>query len=145
MEDKKKEESAYEGLDRTTYSKKVLIAAGIFIPIILILLFFGFAFKILLLILAAVLFASFFRGIAGFIHRYSKIPMTWSMAISVILVIGLFVLGTMLIAPQVSEQTNQLSQKLPEAVQGVKEQLKQSELGRKLVDQIPEDPQKWLQ
>jgi len=132
-------------LEETSFTKKVLVAAGIFIPIILVLLLFGAAFKVLLLILAAVLFASFFRGIAGYINNYLKIPMGWSMVVSIVLVIGIFALAIVFIAPQISEQVNQLSEKLPETVKGAKEQLEQSREGRKLVDQIPEDPQKWLQ
>ncbi|MEX2592425.1 MAG: AI-2E family transporter [Anditalea sp.] len=144
MEDNK-EEPQTETSNKTSYTEKVLISAGIFIPIILILLLFGVAFNVLLLILAAVLVASFFRGIAGYIHKYLKIPMGWSMVASVFLVIGIFALATLLIAPQITEQINQLSQKLPETVKSAKEQLEQSKQGRKLVDQIPEDPQKWLQ
>jgi predicted PurR-regulated permease PerM len=132
-------------MEETSFTKKTLISAGIFIPLILILLLFGVAFKVLLLILAAVLFASFFRGIAGYIHSYLKIPMGWSMAASIVLVIGIFALAIVFIAPQISEQINQLSEKLPETVKGAKEQLEKSQGGKLLVDQIPEDPQKWLQ
>lgn len=134
-----------KGTDQTFYTKKVLVAVGIFIPIVLIIWLFGVAFKVLLLILAAVLVASLFRGIAGYIHRYIKIPMGWSLLASVLLVIGFFALGGILIAPQVGEQVNELTEKFPETVQGAKEQLNQSTLGRKLVEQVPEDPQKWLQ
>jgi len=122
-----------------------LISAGIFVPIILILWLFGVAFKVLLLILATVLVASLFRGIAGYVHKYIKIPMGWSLLVSVLLVIGFFALAGLLIAPQVSEQVNELVEKFPETVQGAKVQLSQSQQGRKLLEQIPEDPQKWLQ
>lgn len=122
-----------------------MISAGIFVPIILILWLFGVAFKVLLLILATVLVASLFRGIAGYVHKYIKIPMGWSLLVSVLLVIGFFALAGLLIAPQVSEQVNELVEKFPETVQGAKVQLSQSQQGRKLLEQIPEDPQKWLQ
>ncbi|WP_158859792.1 AI-2E family transporter [Lunatibacter salilacus] len=147
MEDRKEVEGTANSnkSDQPSYTKKVLIAAGIFIPIILILWLFGVAFKVLLLILAAVLVASLFRGIAGYIHRYVKIPMGWSLLASVLLVIGFFALAGLLIAPQVGDQVNQLAEKLPETIQSAKEKLNQSPQGRKLVDQIPENPLKWLQ
>lgn len=145
MEDNRKEAGRTASSDNPSFTKKVLISAGIFIPLILIVLLFGVAFKVLLLILAAVLVASFFRGIAGYIHRFVKIPMGWSMFAAVMLVIGFFVLAGLLIAPQISEQVDQLVEKLPETVQSAKEHLKQSKQGRRLVEQIPEDPQKWLQ
>lgn len=128
-----------------SFPTKVLITAGIFIPIILLVLLFGMAFKILLLILAGVLFACFFRGLADLIHRFAKIPTGWSTLISVILVIGLIALTYWLIAPQISQQVTQLSEKLPDAVDNTKQQLRNSSLGRKLIDQIPENPQKWLE
>lgn len=141
----KKEEIQSNTSNDISYSKKVLIAAGIFIPIILLLLLFGVAFKVLLLILAGVLFASFFRGTASLIHTYTKIPMGWALLVSVILFIGLTVLASLFIVPQITDQVNQLSEKMPEAIQGAKDQLKESKQGRNLVDQIPENPQQWLQ
>lgn len=141
MEDNKQSELSHQ----KSFSTKVLITAGIFIPIILLLLLFGVAFKILLLILAGVLFACFFRGLADLIHRFTKIPTGWSTLIAVILVIGLIGLTSWLIAPQISQQVTQLSEKLPDAVDNTRQQLKNSPLGRRLIDQIPENPQKWLE
>ncbi|MDN3690115.1 AI-2E family transporter [Cyclobacterium jeungdonense] len=147
MKDKKEEEASTPSnrTDTTSFTEKVLISAGIIIPIILILWLFGVAFKVLLLILAAGLVAALFRGIADYIHRYVKIPMGWSLLVSVLLVIGFFALAGFLIAPQVGDQVNQLAEKFPETVQSARDQLNQSKQGRKLLDQIPEDPQKWLQ
>lgn len=128
-----------------SFTQKVLITAGIIIPIVLILLLFGMAFRVVMLVLSAVLLASFFRGIAGYIHRYFKTPMGWSLLMALVLVIGIMTLVFFLIVPQVGEQINELSEKLPDAVKGAKEQLAQSKQGSMLLDQIPEDPQKWLQ
>ena len=144
MEDNNDEQQTKEYSD-TSFSRKVLIAIGIIIPVILLIWLFGVAFKVLLLILAGVLFASFFRGIGNLIHRYLKIPQKWSLLAAVLLVIGLIVLASFFIAPQVSDQVNQLGEKLPEAVKNTKSQLEQSKIGRNLVNKIPENPQQWLQ
>lgn len=141
MEHKQQSEHSHN----KSFSSKVLIAVGIIIPIILLLLLFGFAFKVLLLILAGVLFASFFRGLASLIHKYTKIPLGWATLISVLFVIGLIVLSSWLIAPQIGDQVTELSEKLPEAVSSTKQQLENNPIGSKIVDQIPENPQKWLQ
>lgn len=133
-----------EATENTAFIRKVLIVAGVFIPIILILLLFGVAFKVLLLILAGVLFASFFRGIASFVHQHTNIPLGWSTLISVLVVTGLIILVSWLIAPQISEQVNQLTTKLPQAIDNTKQKLEASSMGRKALDQIPEDPGKWL-
>lgn len=128
----------------TSFTKKVLITAGIVIPIILLLLLFGFAFKVLLLVLAAVLFAVFFRGIASWISQHTSIPMGWSLLMAVIGVLGLIVLINWLIAPQVAEQVNQLSEKLPQSIDNAKQHLEQTQWGQQLINQIPESPQKFL-
>jgi predicted PurR-regulated permease PerM len=131
--------------DLSLFTRKVLIAAGVFIPIILVLLLFGVAFKVLLLILAGVLFASFFRGIASFLHKHTHFPLGWSTLIAVLMVIGLIFLVSWLIAPQISEQVSQLSTELPHAIDNMKQKLESSSTGRKVLDQIPKDPAKWLQ
>ncbi len=120
-----KEEGKLKSTNEPSYVKKVLISAGIFIPLILLLLLFGVAFKLLLLILASVLFASFFRGIAGYIQKFLKIPIGWSLLVSVVLVIGIFTLFAMYIGPQISEQISQLSEKMPETIKSVKEKLEE--------------------
>ncbi len=113
--------------DRESFSKRVLITVGIVIPVILLLLLFGFAFKVLLLVLAGVLFAVFFRGIAGWISNHTKLSEGWSLLIAVVGVVGLIVLAGWLIAPQVGEQVNQLSEKLPQAVANTRSQLEQKQ------------------
>lgn len=141
MENNKRSETHEE----KSFSNKVLITVGIIIPIILLLLLFGAAFKVLLLILAGVLFASFFRGLAGLIHKYTKIPLGWATLASVLLVIGLIVLTSWLIAPQISTQFTQLSETLPEAIDNTRQKLENDPIGGKIVNQIPENPQKWIQ
>ncbi len=131
--------------DRESFSKRVLITVGIVIPVILLLLLFGFAFKVLLLVLAGVLFAVFFRGIAGWISNHTKLSEGWSLLIAVVGVVGLIVLAGRLIAPQVGEQVNQLSEKLPQAVANTRSQLEQKQWGKKLLDQIPKSSEKVLQ
>ena len=127
------------------FVKTVLITAGIFIPIILILLLSWQAFKVLLLILAGALFAAFFRGLGKWIHKHTQIPIRWSVVLAIIVVVGLSTLVGWLLVPQIADQVSQLSDKLPEAVRNLKEQLKQSQWGTKLVKQIPDDPITWLQ
>lgn len=127
---------------KENFTHRVLVTMGIVTPIILLLLLFKVAFKVLLLILAGILFAAFFRGISALLHQYLRIPKGWSLLVAVIGVIGLIVLVGWLIAPQVSEQVNELSKKLPEAVKSTEEKLSQSQWGKNLIDQIPKNPQK---
>lgn len=127
------------------FTHRVLVTVGIVIPVVLLLLLFGVAFKVLLLILAGILFAAFFRGISGLLHQYLRIPKGWSLLAAVIGVIGLIFLAGWLIAPQVSEQVDELSKKLPEAVRSTKAKLAQTPWVKDLIDQIPENPLKALE
>ncbi len=129
----------------TSFTGKVLITAGIVIPVILVLLLFGFAFKVLLLVMAAVLLSAFFRGIASWISRHTSIPMGWSLLIAVVGVLGIVVLTNLLIAPQIAEQASQLAEKLPQTLANAKQQLEKTQWGKQLINQIPEDPLKFLE
>lgn len=130
---------------QASFTRRTLITVGIVIPIILILLLFGFAFKVLLLVMAAVLLAAFFRGIASWISRHTKIPMGWSLLIAVVGVLGLLVLINLLIAPQIVEQVHQLTEKLPQTIDNAKQHLEESGWGKQVLNEIPEDPQKFLE
>jgi predicted PurR-regulated permease PerM len=55
-----------------SFPQKVLITGGIIALIVLILLFLGATFSVLLLLLAGVLIAVFFRGLSGLIQRKTK-------------------------------------------------------------------------
>lgn len=112
------------GFDKNKFAQKVLITLGIVLPILLLILFFGFAFQVLLLVMAGVLVAVFFRGIAAFIHSRLHLGMKWSLGVSILGVMIVIGLAALFIAPSVNDQAQKLSQEIPKSVEKLKQQAK---------------------
>lgn len=118
----------------TNFQRKVWVTASIVVFIIVVLWLVKAIFNVLLLVLAGVLIALYFRGLAGLINRKLHIPQKGSLAIAVIgsllLLIGFFwFAGT-----RIQQQVTQLSNTLPSAIENAKQQLSQSTIGQKILE-----------
>ncbi len=118
------------------FVRRVLITVGITLAALLILLFIGTVFKVVLIAIAAVLVTVFFDSIARWLHHRMPISIGWSRVIAVIAF--LIVLGGIVwaLAPYVSNQAEQLSKQLPSSVDEVKKQLSQLPGGQQLIQYI---------
>ena len=125
------------------FSKKVIKATGIVILMILLTLLFLKGFKVLLLILSGVLFATFFRGIAALLQKVLPLNEMWGLVLAVILVLGLFVGVGYALYPSVSEQTEKLEQELPKAAKDTEEKLKSSQIGRWFFTQLEKNKDQY--
>lgn len=122
--------------DRKEFQRKVWIATGIVALVVVLLWIVKAVFSVLLLILAGALIALFFRGLSGLLHRKTGLPQKASLPLSIIgsiLLLGLFLWFT---GAQIQQQVAELSDTLPATVQKFKEQLSQSSLGRKFLEQV---------
>jgi len=118
----------------TNFQRKVWVTASIVVFIIVVLWLVKAIFNVLLLVLAGVLIALYFRGLAGLINRKLHIPQKGSLAIAVIgsllLLIGFFwFAGT-----RIQQQVTQLSDTLPSAIENARQQLSQSTIGQKILE-----------
>ena len=116
-----------------TFPQKVWITGSIFALIIVIVLLLTATFSVLLLILAGVLIAVFFRGLSALIERKTKWNASLSLALSVIGTLLIIAALFWLIGAKVQSQITQLSETLPATVQNAKEQLSQNPIGQKIV------------
>jgi predicted PurR-regulated permease PerM len=119
-----------------SFSRKILVASGIIGSLLLLVFFLGAIFRVILIIIAAVLVAAFFRGIGRWIAKRTPLPKGWAVLIAVI---GFFVVvggvGWAL-SPYVTDQVKELQQHLPNSVQEVKQQLQQTSWGDDVVNYI---------
>lgn len=118
------------------FPQKVWITGGIIALITLIILFFGATFSVLLLLLAGVLIAIFFRGLAGLICRKTKWKQGLCLSVSIIGTLLLIVLLFWLMGAKVQSQASQMSQTLPKTIENVKSQLNKSQLGQTIVQRV---------
>ena len=123
-------------MDYRQFAKQVLIVIGLVTGITLLLWFIGSIFSVLLIIIAAVLVAVFFDGIARWIADRTPLSIGWSRVVSVFGV--LIVVGAVvwLLAPSVTQQADQLSEQLPSSVQEVEQRLSKNPWGEKVVQYV---------
>ena len=118
------------------FSKKVWITGGIFSLLIVLLLLFKTLFGVILLSLAGILLAVYFRGFASLIqhklHWPAKLCIFISVLINILLLAGFF----WFVGARLQNQIAELSDTLPQTIQHLKEQLNQSVIGTKIISSI---------
>jgi predicted PurR-regulated permease PerM len=119
------------------FRRRILVGALIVIALIVLLYFLWQAVYVLLLIFAGVLLAVLLRSMARGVSRLTRLPVGWSLAIVVVVLLGLFALAGWLTAAPILRQFEQLVQKLPESVESLKARLRQHALGNVIVGAAP--------
>src|SRR5699024_3404099 len=127
-----------------SFSRRVLIVVVITLSAALLLWLLGYVFKVLLFVLAAILMAAFFRGVAGWIRRYTKLPMTGALSLALLGMMVLVFMANWLLAPQVVSQANNLVDQLPSAIENARQYLEAHWWGQQLISRIPEDPHQFV-
>ncbi|MEK6476053.1 AI-2E family transporter [Catalinimonas sp. 4WD22] len=119
-----------------SFPRKVLVATGIISALVLLILFLGAVFRVILIIIAAILVAAFFRGIGRWIAHRTSLSRGWAVLISVI---GFFILlggiGWAL-SPYISHQFQELSQQLPNSLQEARQQFRQTSWGDEVIQYL---------
>jgi predicted PurR-regulated permease PerM len=93
----------------------VLIIAGIFLR--------PFIMDVALLVFAAILMAVILRIPGDWIHKITPIPQRWASLISLLIVLSLFILLGVLLAPNISGQIEKISEQIPQLTQGIRANL----------------------
>jgi predicted PurR-regulated permease PerM len=115
------------------FIRRVIIAVGITLLSLALALLLWYGVRVLLVAFAGVLLAVLLRSIAMTISRWTGLSPGWSLAITLILIAGVFVGLGFLLAPTVVEQFSQLSDRLPQAFEGLKAKLASTALGGQLM------------
>tara|TARA_R110002049_G_scaffold242357_1_gene416200 strand:- start:39079 stop:40116 length:1038 start_codon:yes stop_codon:yes gene_type:complete len=105
------------------FSNTTLIVTLIILVTLLILK----GFKILLLIIASILFAIYFLGIANFIESKLKINRKIALVLTVVFTFGLGTLLVYKVSPNISRQVLELKEKLPEAIDKTNQEISKNE------------------
>lgn len=104
---------------RAEFSKRVLIAASIFIALLALAALLWYTVRVLELIFFAALGAAFLRGIGNRVSKWSKIPQTASIVLVILFFTGLAILAGWLLAPHIQEQIGKMQEELPRAIDEV--------------------------
>lgn len=113
----------------SSFSINVIKATSIILLMLMSLFFVLKGFKVLLLILAGILVATFFKGIASLIQKKLPIGDKWALGIGTTLFIIICTATIFLLSPRVSSQIDELEKKLPVAAAEAKTKIKTSKVG----------------
>lgn len=116
---------------------RVLIVAGVAVPLLLLLYLFREVAQVLLLVFAAILLAQFLSGLAMFLHHRSELSRNGALAVVVVSLLALSAAAVWLAGPPIAEQAAQLSERIPEAVEQIRSTLQQEAWMQPLLRQAP--------
>ncbi len=119
-----------------SFSKKIWIIGGIFALIVVFLLLFKALFSLLLLVFAGVIITVYFYGIAGIFQRNFHWSSKLSIILSVILNLILLVAFFWFVGARIQQQVSQLVDTLPATIQKARDQINQTPIGNKLLQQL---------
>ena len=123
------------------FSRRVAIVNGITALFILALAAVYVAADALLLVFACILFAIFLYQLTGALRKRLHISHTLALTAVVLLLLGVFVGGGWLMAPQISEQAGQLAKAVPQSLERMRAMLQSHEWLRFLVNHMPSPEQ----
>jgi predicted PurR-regulated permease PerM len=122
-----------------TFQQKVWTVCGITALFVALLWFFMITFNVFLLILAGVLIALFFHGLAGLIQRKLHLPQKASLLVSVISTFIIIILASWFMGSTIQLQITELAKTLPSTVNNAKIQLASTFLGQKFLEKTSWD------
>ncbi len=105
-----------------------LVAVGLIVAVVS-------SFRVLLVIFAGILGAVLLRAVADGIHRLTRLPRGWALALGCMLLAGALVCFGWLMAPSIGAQLDQLGEQLPRALKGLTGNLERYEWGRWVLSQ----------
>jgi predicted PurR-regulated permease PerM len=123
------------------FAYRVFITVGITVLVAITLVLLWQALYVLLLIFGGILLAVLLRAMSDPLSHYTGISEGWSLAIVMVVLVGLMVGAGFLIAPRVAEQMDELTEQLPRAVDRIKERIVHYEWTHRLLKQAPEAEQ----
>lgn len=119
-------------------AKRAGIVWAVGLLIILLVVGVGYAISVLLLAFAGVLLAILIRSLSDFLSTRTGIGEKWSAAVMVLLLVALVGAGIWLLAPEISEQIDELRQSLPKSVEQLEGKVKRYEWGRWMLEKSSE-------
>jgi predicted PurR-regulated permease PerM len=107
------------------FSERVLVATGIVVAVVLLVLLAIKLAQVLLLVFGAGLFAILLDGLASLLRRWVNLSRTWSLVATVAVLLLLVGVGIWLGGDRIAEEATQFQERLPAAVEGLRDKLMQ--------------------
>ena len=114
---------------RDLFSRRATVASAIFVAIVFVALFLWYSVYVLFLVFAGVLVAILLRAMADVVRRFTRLSHRWSLAIVLVVLVGLVVGLWFLAIPPLSKQASALGKQLPEAWQTFQDRVRETPIG----------------
>ncbi|HMJ64917.1 MAG TPA: AI-2E family transporter [Candidatus Binatia bacterium] len=118
------------------FTRRAFIATGLIIGAVIFLWALWFTRRVWLMCFAGVLLAVLLRRLADGVAKYTRLSSRWSLAVVYLCLLGILSFGGWLMAKPLSEQIDQLGERLPKAIEQVRSSVEQSSWGQALARQI---------
>ncbi len=119
------------------FSRQALIAAVIAAVLIVLALLAWYLSQVLLVVFAALLFGITLEGFARPIQRYARLPRPAAVILVVTLLVALFSVAMVIGGPAVGDQVAQLGERIPSAMDRIREVMEDHVWGRLLLERLP--------
>lgn len=93
-----------------------------------------------LLVFAGIFFAVLLNYSASWFHKKIKLSYGLSLLLVIVLMFSIATALILLIGPSVGDQISKVIEIFPQSIEHLKETIKQTEIGRKFVDELPQNP-----
>ena len=120
----------------TAYARRVLQAVLIVSAVLLCLALGWLLADFLLLTFAGILLAVFLDGIAHWVHERTHVPAGFALAVAILALLGLAGLGGWLLAPKIGAQVDDLVQRLPQALERLRDALREIPWSERLLSLV---------
>jgi predicted PurR-regulated permease PerM len=135
MKEEKKPEQ--EKTAENLFARRVLIAGGIGLLLLLIAGLVFYAIEVILLLFGAILLAIFLHGLANISRRYLRIGEGYSVLLVSVILLGVLVTSGWMLAPSIADQVTNLRYQLPQAAADVSRYLSNYSWGNLILEQMP--------
>jgi predicted PurR-regulated permease PerM len=122
---------------RLDFARRAFASACAAASVVAILLVSWYAADVLMLLFAAMLLAVGLRSLSEAVGGATGLPGGWSLALVALALLALLAAGTLLLAPRVSAQVDELSESLPRAFELLAGWASRHEWARRLVAELP--------
>ena len=124
--------------EQRRFEQKALIACSIAIGMATLVVFLWYSIQVLLLIFAGVLIAILLRGLSDWVGERTGLPHAASLAIVIVVLFGSIGTFFWLAAPALAHEIGELGQKIPPAVEQLRNKIASAPLGKMALDGMPQ-------
>lgn len=120
---------------------RIVLMHGVTLGFLLVLAGIWYSAEAILLVFACILFAILLFELSQLVHKRLRLASRLALPLVVLVMLGIIGGGGVLMAPQISDQADKLTEAVPRALNELRQTLGQYDLARRLLGGIPSDEQ----